>query len=272
MRLVSFGGVALPEGGGETSTPLSARSALITMPGGGFDQDGAELYLEPRTITRRMIITDDIDDTLDTLLGALGRGRSVLVAKLRDDVTRRQTWAKMTGVEREMKPGYIGQQPVVITFTQDYPFWLATDDEPIYLDAGEVLDDGWVLDTGHVEVETVASSPHTFTLTNTGVVRLHRGTLTVTPGTSLTNLRIENTTNGSWLAWLGTLAATDTLMIDLLTRTVQLNGVDDYAAMVIPTDAMDWLPLEVGANVITVTCSSLTGNATLRWQWARHYL
>jgi hypothetical protein len=104
------------------------------------------------------------------------------------------------------------------------------------------------------------------------VVRIHRGTITITPGTSLTNLRIENTTNSAWLERWGTLAATDTLMIDLLTRTVQLNSVDDYAAMVIPTDVMDWLPLEIGANVITVSCASQVGTAILRWQWARHYL
>jgi len=267
-----FGGCVLPEGGGETSIPLSARSGLLTMPDGAFDQDGVGLVLQHRKITRRMIITDDIDDTVDNLLSWLGRGRRILVAKLRDDITRRQTWAKMVSVEREMKSGYLGQQPLVIGFEQDYPFWIATDDEPFYLDHGHYLDAGLLLDAGHVEVQSITGVTTAFTISNTGVAAVVGGELTINPGTSITNVRIENAANGMAFEWLGTLVSGDALTVDFLSRSVQHNNENDYASFAVPEAQIDWMRLELGDNPITVHCDAVDGTGQLRWRWARHYL
>ena len=272
MRLISFGGCLLPEGGGETSTPITARSGLLVMPDGAFDQDGVGIVLQPNKISRRMIITDDIDETVDDLLTWLGRGRRILVAKMRDDITRRQTWAKMTSVEREMKTGYLGQQPLVVGFEQDYPFWIATADEPFYLDQGDYLNSGLSLDLGHIEVQSITGVTTAFTISNTGVAAVVRGMLTVTAGTSLSNLRMENAANGMAFEWSGTLAAGNILTVDFLSRSVQHNNENDYASFSIPEAQIDWMRLEIGDNPITVRCGAISGTAQLWWRWARHYL
>lgn len=273
MRLVSFGGVSLTEYGGEDSIPRSARSALVELPGGAFDQDGARGVFTTRQISRRMILAGtDIDADLDTLLASLAGGRRLLKAILRDESTYRQTWGKMLSVQCERGAGNVGQQPVIVTWLQDYPYWLSTADEPWYLDHGEVLDDSLTLDDANVTTQVLTGSD-TFTITNAGTAAIPRGriVITVVAASTASVITIRNAANDMRLHYAGSLTAGDVLEFDLLTRTARLNYSTDAYADIINPDQVDWQQLEVGANPITVT-ATITGTVTLTWYWSRHYV
>lgn len=277
MRLYKFGTALLPIFNAEDSIPVSARSALITMMNGGIDQDGDRLILQPVRVSHRCEIMYDgvtsIDTQVDTLLKEVGRGRRLLKAAYRDDLTFRQTWAKMVGVQRENKPGDLGHQPLVIEFEIDRPMWIATDDEPVYLDHGYVLDSGWNLDAGHKETRTITSSPHTFTITNGGGLQVLRGGLAVIPraASSITDLKVENLSNGHWLKLTGTIAATERLDVDFLSKSIRLDGEDAYSGFSIDAKQLDWMRLELGDNSIKVT-GTVVGTVDFYWFWSRHYL
>jgi len=274
MRLIQFGGLALSEYGGEDSFPVAARSAVVGMQNGGFDQDGTAVWFQSRTVTRRMMLVDPIDSQLDTLYGALGMGQRILTAVLRDNTTRRQTWAKVTSIECERGAGTLGQQPVVVHWSMLYPFWMASADEPWYLDNGLLLNATatWYLDAGKIETQAITSSPWAFTVTNAGAAVVRRGTITITPAAaaSIVDPWIANLTTGEWVRYVGTISAGQALEIDLLTKTATLNGVDVYANVLV-SNRLDWLTLAVGSNSIRVT-GTVTGTVTLTWAWARHYL
>lgn len=272
MRLTRLGTVTLPEGQGESSLPIGARSSLVPLPGGAFDQDGNRLYLQSQRLSYRCVITDDIDETLDTLMREIGRGRRVLEAVLRDG-TRRITWAKLVSVERESQPGMLGHQPIVLHLEQDYPYWLAGDDVPHYLDSGDALDGSWTLGGRH-ETFTIDGLLVEDTITNDGgaVVPLGLVRVELDTGDSVTDLKITNDENGLWIKRVGTLQAGDVWEVDFLTRTAQLNGTDDYANLALGDNQVDWMLLELGDNAITITATALTGAFDLVWYWGRHYL
>jgi hypothetical protein len=162
-----------------------------------------------------------------------------------------------------------------VSWIVDYPFWLATADEPTYFDNGAVLDGGLYFDAGNKTAITVDSISETATITNSGGVAIPRGRITITPGAgaSLTNIWITNVTTNQQIGYQGTLIAGDKLEIDLLTRTARLNYLTDaYASMVIPSNQVEWLRLNVGANAITVVCDAVTNSTTLNWYWSKHYL
>lgn len=273
MRLTHFGGQSLPTPAEDLDTPIEARSALVELPDGGFDQDGQKTVLRPVTITRSFKITSSLDSTMDAILGKMYKGRMVLKAILRDNSTYRQTFAKILKVERPRNPADVNVQRVVITFLQNFPFWFKSTHEPHYLDHGDVLDDGWFLD-GNYTTFTINASSITGTITTAGNVPVKRGTLVIRPASSasLTNLTITNKTNWQIFRYEDTLAYPSVLVVDLLAKSAKVDGVNAYADVGIPTGQMDWMQLEVGANSIQMDVESRSGNTTVEWHWSDTYL
>ncbi len=275
MRLYSFGGIVLPVANGDQQMPIEARSSLVKLPNGSFDQDGSDLYRDPVMIAYKGQINEDMDTELDTLLSMVGSGRRLLVAIMRDGTHYRQTWAKLKSAKRSAKAGeWEYYQPVDFTFEMNYPYWLASEDEPWYLDHGYLLDDGLFLDDGHLEEETINANPFSFTIANTGTSEVPRGTITLTvaAASSLTNPRFENAANGNWFEISAALVAGDSVVIDFLSKTITINGVDAYNQFTIEAKQGDWMALERGNNVITITADAIAGTTDLVWAWARHYL
>jgi len=147
------------------------------------------------------------------------------------------------------------------------------DDVPHYLDSGDALDGSWTLGGRHETIPVNALSV-AHTITNDGGAVVPLGFIQVELGTgdSVTNLTVANDDNGLSVGRAGTLSAGDVWEVDFLTRTVRLNGADDYAALVLGGDQVDWMRLELGDNAITVTATALTGAFDLLWHWGRHYL
>lgn len=271
MRIVSFRGVNLSAHSVENSMPVSGRSSLLALPNGSYDQDGNDLVLRSGKISFRGLVKSNVDTTIDTLITALAKGRGIIRVLMRDGTTYRQTWAKLTNLSRERKIENIYHQPVVFEFDQDFPFWIATADEPYYLDDGNVLDDDWSLDAGQVTTQTVTASPTSFTIINQGTVIVTRGTITISTTGNISQFKLENITNGKFFRYAGTLSSGDVLVIDLLTKTITLNGDDCYSSLVV-CDKSEWMSLITGTNVLQITGHAITGTTTVQWRWAKHYL
>ena len=275
MRLYSFGGVVFPVDEGEHSMPIVARSSLITLVNGSYDQDGGTGYRKPVQLSARGWLSGaSIDTNMDTLLSMVSHGRRILRAVMRDGTTYRQTFAKLLSVAREAKSSeWDYYQPVALTFEQDYPYWLASADEPVYLNDGYLLDGTWYYTAGHVESKAVNASPFTFTISNTGGVRVPRGYIMIVPraAATMSAITIANAANGMSFTYGGSLTAADVLEVDLLTKSIEFNAAGDYDQLTLPANQSDWMILETGDNIITVT-STRSGTVDLYWQWSRHYL
>lgn len=277
MRLVKFGTIDLPQSGddAEHSMPVKARSSLIDLPNGAFDQDGDKVILESSRISYRALVVNAIDATVKNLLKEVGKGRAVLRARLRDGVTEWVTFAKVTGVTRDTNSNdYEAKQPIVINWEQDYPYWLDANDG-LYFDTGLTFDSGLQFD-GHFESEFVTALPYDFTINNNGGARVPSGTLVITPSTasSVTNLKVFNFQAGLSVQYAGLLAAGQTLVIDFLTKTIEVDGTSVFNDLELGgSSQVEWMSLELDDNDIELTGTlSAGGSFQLYWRWQRHYL
>ncbi len=274
MRLYSFGGLTFPTADGEHSMPVSARSSLTVLQTGAFDQDGGTGYRQKVQLSARVTVVSDIDNAVDTLLAMTAEGRKLMRALMRDGSTYRQTWAKLLSVTRDTRAGdWDCWQPLSLTFEQDYPYWLASADEPVYLDDGYVLDGSWEVTAGNVEEEAVNSADYDFTISNTGKCRVPRGYMLFEPRASATMsaITITNETNNMAITYAGSLTDADVLEIELLPKIIEKNASGDYANLSLPANQRDWMILEVGDNDINIA-STISGTVDFYWQWSRHYL
>lgn len=285
MRLTKFGTIDLPANNATDSLPVSFRSGLVELRGGGYDQDGAAVYPEIRTISRNFFVFDDgitdIDDVIDALYKEAHKGRQILEATMRDD-TKRVAEAKLISASTKPRAAiYIpdgtnnkGYEMMNVVFELSYPYWLHASDIGITFDSGYVLNDGWFLDSANITTKNMTVSGDTFTLDNTGGVAIFKGkiTLTVPSGGSITNFRITNDDTGHYVQHDGTLAADDIWIVDWLTQTATLNGSNDYGNTSRNTNLMDIFALILDTNNFTLTASAITGTNVVDIEWARHYI
>lgn len=273
MRLVQFGSTTLPEPDTRGTISTNISNTLIPLRFGAVDPQGDNAILTPNIFSVRYRVLDTIQTTIDAMLQEIQKGRLVLVARERDSIGR-QTFAKATTHARPIDvTAYDNEQPIDITFSQDYPYWMHSADEPEYPDTGLLFDGSWDLD-GNFESETVNTISHSFTITNDGNTRIPRGTIIITPqaGQTIEKPRITNTQNGMYVEYLLTLDDTEQLVIDFLSQTIEVNGVGEYTNLKRATSLMDWMWLEVGDNPIEITSTAVSGNIDFNWLWSRHYL
>lgn len=272
MRLTDFAGVTLPGNNESNDTPIELRNNLVELRDGAYDQDGNDTAARPVQLSRAItVLLRCRDEDLDNLIHALTQGRRILRGVLDDGVTYRQTFAKVISISRPYALASEGVQALAVTFQQDYPYWMASDDEPKYLDNGLLLT-GWKL-SGHHDDATITTTTTALTISNTGQERVPRGQILLTPAAagSVSNIKIENAANQMWFRYTGTVAYPHFLEIDLLTKTVKWDAIGRYNCISTPTDQMDWMLLERGTNAITITCTAVAGSTAFEWHWSRHY-
>lgn len=276
MILYRFAGEFLPPAFKSSNSPFSGRAPLVILRDGSFDSDGVESVRQPFAIEASFDVTDwcanNTDDKLDELMAVFAAGRRVLVARQLDGITERQTFAKVVSVDRPATLSTKEVQPLTVTFSVDYPYWMSTDDEPYYLNNGKVLS-GWPL-AGYYEAEVIATTSHSFIIANSGTSQVRRGRINFVPraGASITNPKITNSRTGEWIRYVGVTAFNNQLNLRLLDKSCKINWITDaYSGMQINTGQMDWLTLALGDNPIIVTCSAITGTVDLEWHWSRQY-
>lgn len=260
MRLYQFGDVVLPEGNASDSISVNFRDNLVTLPNGGFDPDGSAAILLPGTLSRRALITSALDDTVSAIMAEAKKGRRVLKARMRNN-SEFFTWAKVTSVIRDADVDrYDCEQPYVVQFRQDYPYWMY------------IIPDVYDLDVDEL--------PFAFEINHLGSVPAPRGTLTINPqsGDTIQNVRVTNTTNGMWVDVFGILTNDEVLTIDFLSKTVSVLDTDTdvvtdyYQWFTSNPDFLDWMLLEPGVNEIEVTGTAISGTVDLNWTYYHHIL
>lgn len=287
MRLVSFGAVVFPQFNARNQLPVSYRSAVVPLRGGGFDQDGVNSYLEPKVISVNFWISEqdvaDIDDFINSLYSESALGRRILAARLRDD-SLWQAEAKL--VQATTNPDArvyftddtgenLGYEPMSLSFEIPYPYWLVAEDVEKFLDEGWFMNDGITLDSGQQTEVTTALTVNDFTIDNNGGVAHDYIELTIQAltGATITDVTVENLTTGEELEWTGTIATGESLVIQTLPQTIQLDGSNEYANTVIPNAQLGFFTLALGENDFRITFTSVSGgNAFIIFAWARHYI
>jgi hypothetical protein len=286
MRLVQFGAVDIPQFNAQHQFPVSFRSSVIPLRGGGFDQDGANSYLEPKVLSASFWVSEvdvaSIDDLINSLYSEADKGRRILVARLRDD-SLWQAEAKLVSAatsadSRTYAPDTLdvqGYDRMQLSFEVPYPYWLVAEDVGKFLDEGWYMNSGITLDSGQQTEVVTALTVNTFTIDNNGGVKHEHSELTITAlaGATITDVLVENLTTGEELLWEGTLAPTEVLEIKTLPQTIRFEGADAYADVTLPNAQIGFWRLALGENEFRITFTSVSGgNAQINYAWARHYI
>ena len=286
MRIISFGDVTLPQQNGAQMLPVSFRSAVIPLRGGGYDQDGANSYPESKMVSAQFWITPDdgtVDDIIDNLYAEAALGRRFLKVTMRDGSTQRQQYAKLisaqtkpsTRVYSEDTMASQGYETMQCQWEMVYPYWEASADFHLLLDDGHTLDEGKTLDEGNYSTATISTTSTSKTIANSGNTKFSKFTLSITGGSGVTigNITIENTTTGETLLWTGTLTEGDILAIDALTQTIKFNGSNAWNDVTLGANQIGFFTLNVGDNDFEIRLSNISGGtATARWDWHKHYI
>lgn len=287
MRLTQFGSIVFPQLNGIQQLPVPFRSSVVPLRGGGFDQDGANSYLDTKVLSLSFWVSvaefASIDDFINDLYTEASKGRRILLARQRDNALW-QAEAKLINANagadaRTYAPdsltGVQGYERMQVAFEIIYPYWLLTEDVDLSLDNGLFLDDGLFLDAGQQTEITTSSLVNTFTITNNGGVSHEHSELQVwaLTGATITDVLVENLSTGEQLFWEGTISPSEILIIKTLPQTIRIDGVDDYANTTLPTSQLGFWKLLLGANNFRVTFSAVSGgDAFIAYKWARHYI
>lgn len=287
MRLDSFGAVTFPKMNNVQQLPVSYRSSVVALRGGGYDQDGANVYLEPKVISLSFWVSvvdvANLDTFIDSLYSEADIGRRILVARMRDNSQRQAEAKLLTAATMPDARTYIpdsildldGYERMQVSFEIVYPYWLATEDAALFLDEGWFMNDGVVLDSGQQTEITTSTAVNTFTINNNGGVKHENCELTITAlaGATITDVLVENLTTGEELLWEGTIAAASSLVIKTLPQTIRLDGTDEYANTTLPATQLGFWKLPLGDNDFRVTFTNLAGgDAEIVYAWMRHYV
>lgn len=287
MRIVSFGAVIFPQFNARQQLPVSYRSAVVPLRGGGFDQDGRDSHLEPKVLNVNYWVSevdaDSIDEFINSLNSEASLGRRLLIARLRDNTLWQAETKMLQAVTspdaRTYFPDSIGEnkgyETMALSFEITYPYWLVAEDVGKFLDEGWFMDSGITLDSGQQTLITTSDEVNEFTIDNNGGVAHEFVELSIVAGTgaSITDVLVENLTTGEELEWTGTIATGETLQINTLPQTIQLDGVNEYANTVLPTTQLGFFSLALGENEFRVTFTSVTGgDAEIIFKWSRHFV
>ena len=124
----------------------------------------------------------------------------------------------------------------------------------------------WEKTTLTTVTEVIAASPTTFPATNNGSAFTRpKITITADQGVSVSNIVLDNITNGDKWSYTGTIAVGKALVIDHDAGTILNDGVDDFAKF--NGDLIGFL-LEAGANSLKYTGQDCTIKVEFRDRYA----
>lgn len=246
-------------------SPARARDAIINTIAGGYDSDGdqdatAVLPYE-LSCTSTILATSQANwraevDKFRALVRKTGR----LYRKAIDDNTIQWCKARLVAMPTVQGPHQVLWTKVNFRF-QVRSLWVGADHTPWVLDSGEIFDGGLYLDEAGF-TETMASSPHTITVTNGGNRVVTNPVVTITAGGANITAATIAKTGETKIVWSGTLTAGNDLVIDCGKFTITNNGANAYsgkAAFDSNHTIAEWLRLDPGNNDIDVT---FTGGST----------
>jgi len=235
-----------------------AAQYVQTVMGGQFDGLGnADAHSISQVIRHSATFAQfspaDLEErqiAIDRQLGRSGR----LWRKWRASLTQQWCYARFTSLEGESAPGQMVYQPVVMEFTRTSP---------------------WFAELASTQQVVLGVTPYSFVVTRDVAANapVFDAVITVTAqGVGVTDLVIENTTNGSYIRFTGaTIAVGKSLVIDSGAGTVKNDGVDAIAYFSLGASHAipDWLRLEAGASVNTIRVTRAGGgsNSTIRIDW-----
>lgn len=173
------------------------------------------------------------------------------------------------------------QQPLRITggWVKEFQVALVAADPRIYssqLYSASVVASGAIVPSGRAYSKTypynygtyAAATLGTLAVTNSGNAASPPLLVLTGPGT---NPSIQNSATGETLSFFTTLAATDTLTVDMLNRTVYLNSTTSSYSTVDFANSK-WWSLQPGLNNINLYWGSYTNGASLSVQWRNAWL
>lgn len=272
--LERFGAVTLPIYNPETDhSPIAARQAVVQTIAGGFDawgSDDAPPDLPAMRSYRCIVLEDTVAAwriALDALRAQVGK-RSFLYRRADDDNSLQRCVARLiqNSVQRPYAHGLA--QEVELVF-QLWTTWRGHDHRTWTLDSGELLDSGLYLDDGGF-VETMASSPHTITVTNGGNRRVDNSVITITAGAAAITAITIAKAGETDIEWNGICASGNTVVIDCGSYTVRYAGINSYTGFALGGDhaVAEWLRLDPGDNDIVITFTGGSTNSTVKIEFA----
>ena len=229
-----------------------------TVAGGMFDGlGGADAHVLSQVIrhagTFVSTIPADLDARYQAIAGALGKAGRLWRKWIGAEV-RHWCYARFTSLEGERSQGQLAYQPIVMEFTRTSP---------------------WFAELASTQQVVLGVTPYSFVVTRDTASNapVFDAIITVTAqGVGITDLVIENTTNGSYIRFTGaTIAVGKSLVIDCGTGTVKNDGANAIAYFSLGAGHAipDWLRLEAGGSVNTIRVTRTGGgsNSTIRFDW-----
>lgn len=254
--LTRFGDLVLPLYNRETDmSPADAISTLVMAAGGAIDAAGSARspLREPMPITMRCVLVGDTAADLlaqiNTLRAAVGT-RAWLYRAADADGTLHRCTARLMDVAAARKRGNILHAEVKLTW-QAIGSWRGKRYENWTLDDGSEFDDCLYLDTGAVAITMDATT----TVTNTGNLPVVDATLrVVTEAHSIQLWYFDmNAQNIHITFYVNTPAAGDEIVLNAGSKTITLNGADNYSRFgydPLTHANADWIALAPGANLV----------------------
>lgn len=220
---------AQPQGAGDV------QPSLIQLSGGAFDWRGGDrARFEPQEITVNGVYAADTSvevaaklATLNALLGV----RSKLWRT--DDTVQHWRTARLLEVRSPKEAGSQGHAEFTLRFHLAPGPWRGT---------------------VRTVNATLSASPVTAACTNSGNARVDDAIITITAAGSAITVVHVTVSGVSQIAWTGTLAVGQSLVIDCGARTVRNHGVDAYSGLTytIYHKVPEWLRLQPGANSVQI--------------------
>lgn len=235
-----------------------AAQYVQTVMGGQFDGLGnADAHSISQVIRHSATFAQfspaDLEErqiAIDRQLGRAGR----LWRKWRASLALQWCYARFTSLEGESAPGQMVYQPIVMEFTRTSP---------------------WFAELASTQQVVLGVTPYSFVVTRDVAANapVFDAIITVTAqGVGITDLVVENTTNGSYIRFTGaTIAVGKSLVIDCGAGTVKNDGANAIAYFSLGAGHAipDWLRLEAGGSVNTIRVTRTGGgsNSTIRFDF-----
>jgi hypothetical protein len=270
MRLTRFGGYIFPEY--EAEDPLDTAPTerpFLELPDGAFDvvgTDRAPGWL--RRIAKRFLVIADtpeaLEDALDDLRSLNGSRAKLYAARSNGD--QRWAWAACEGIRYTKGSKSATDQVVEALFALPYPGWNGNHHGPGWVlgQAGLEIGDGHVL--GEYDVYPLVAGANVLSIVNGGKRRATAVRLTLTAaGGTITAVDVAcGAAHWAMDRIPGfSLANGESLVVDAASQAVRKVGAEAFNYFDFGADHVGdaWLPLESGANAVSITLTGAGGTA-----------
>lgn len=269
-RLVQFDTVTLPGAAYHLNATIGTRSRILPTIGGFYDSNGAErarLAL-PYQLTFAVTALEAagvsaLGATLDSLRALVGQRLRLWATPMDATKASRWAWARLGALAYDHAYMHRVHQPLTMSF-EVLSAWNGSGHTGAWdLDSGYFFDNGLFFDSSGVTILNPSpGGTSTLVVTNGGNYPVDNAGITVTcgPTAAITALTI-GITSVCQFTYSGTIATSQSLVIDCGAFTVANNGVADAANFALTANQTipAWLRLAAGSNTLNI---AQTGGST----------